>query len=123
VFLEARRNIGGPIRNEMVQTQWQQTLRRKIGLPVSFSGSLYWSLRCRGLGQFSTDQLSAYSCGCRRTPNDLGLYAEEIDERTGAGRTDAAQAGLGAILGALYQFSRWICRGCGGTDFLPFPLS
>ena len=39
----------------MVQTQWQQTLRRKIGLPVSFSGSLYWSLRCRGPGQFSTD--------------------------------------------------------------------
>jgi hypothetical protein len=41
----------------------------------------------------------------RRYSNDLGLYAEEIDERTGAGRTDAAQAGLGAILGALYQFS------------------
>src|SRR5205807_7596811 len=40
VFLEARRNVT-PTRNEMVQTQWQQTLRRKIGLSGPFCRITY----------------------------------------------------------------------------------
>src|SRR6059036_3634632 len=88
----------------MVQTQWQQTLRRKIGLSGRFSESHITNQRRRsGRGGFSTDstwlsaeapwfKLSVYSGGCWRTPtpllaysysNDLGLYAEEIDGRTG----------------------------------------
>ena len=69
-------------------------------------------------------KLSVYSGGCWRTPtpllaysysNDLGLYAEEID-----GRTGDAQAVFGAILGGFVSAQLMNCRGRGGTDFYRF---
>lgn len=47
--------------------------------------------------------------------NDLGLYAEEID-----GRTGDAQAVFGAILGGFVSAQLMNCRGRGGTDFYRF---
>src|SRR5438445_12588637 len=113
----------------MVQTQWQQTLRRKIGLSGAFfritynqSAETKWTRRVfhRFNLAIGGGSLAEAQCLFRRLlaysySNDLGLYAEEID-----GRTGDAQAVFGAILGGFVSAQLMNCRGRGGTDFYRF---
>src|SRR5438034_2918729 len=130
----------------MVQTQWQQTLRRKIGLSGAFfritynqSAETKWTRRVfhrfnLAIGRRLPGPSSVFipaAAGvlllrCWRTPtpllaysysNDLGLYAEEID-----GRTGDAQAVFRAIF-VLCISSVDELSGPWRHRFLPFPLS
>src|SRR5436305_2318720 len=111
----------------MVQNQWR--LGGKSASQGRFSESHITNKRRRsGRGGFSTDStlavgggsLAQAQCLFRRLlaysySNDLGLYAEEID-----GRTGDAQAVFGAILGGFVSAQLMNCRGRGGTDFYRF---
>src|SRR5437667_1855473 len=115
----------------MVQTQWQQTLRRKIGLSGAFfritynqSAETKWTRRVfhRFNLAIGGGPLAQAQCLFRRLlaysySNDLGLYAEEID-----GRTGDAQAVFRAIF-VLCISSVDELSGPWRHRFLPFPLS
>src|SRR5881396_1353029 len=119
----------------MVQTQWQQTLRRKIGLSGRFSESHITNQRRRsGRGGFSTDstwlsaeapwfKLSVYSGGCWRTllrcwrtptPMILAFMQKKSMGEQGT-RKQCLELYLCFVSAQLMN-----CRGRGGTDFYRF---
>src|SRR5439155_15552383 len=113
----------------MVQNQWQQTLRRNIGLSGAFfritynqSAETNWTRRVfhRFNLAIGGGSLAQAQCLFRRLlaysySNDLGLYAEEID-----GRTGDAQAVFRELYLCFVSAQLMNCRGRGGTDFYRF---
>jgi len=131
VFLEARRNIDPRHATKWSRPNGSKRLGGKSASQGRFSESHITNQRRRsGRGGFSTDStlaigggsLAQAQCLFRRLlaysySNDLGLYAEEID-----GRTGDAQAVFRAIF-VLCISSVDELSGPWRHRFLPFPLS